>query len=163
MRTKKGKTFTTSLGTQLHVQGKPEYKKFVLKEATELPLDTRRKEHAGTRKKFLKGSIVEGISAMEVRTKDGASRAVIVVEDANGAYIIPFTVLELTTDSEIEKNDKIKELEDKLDKVIEKGEEKVEVIVDKTESFLDKKYGEFTGKEIVFGVLGIVILYKFLK
>jgi|DEB0MinimDraft_10_1074344.scaffolds.fasta_scaffold10359_4 hypothetical protein len=167
MRTKKGRTFTTSLGTQLHVQGNPVYKKFIVKETKELDLDSRRKELVGTKKTFLKDSIIEGIAAIEVKTKNGASRPVIVIQDDNGAYIMPFQNLESTTDSEIKKSEKIKELEQKLERVIEKGEEVIEETLDatteKAESFLDKKYGDFTGKEIILGVLGIVIIYKFLK
>jgi hypothetical protein len=117
-----------------------------------------------TEKIFLKGSFVQGGVFEEFNIQKKLQRKVVLVPCENGRYLLPLKDLTLVPkDTSIDINDDIKTDVEDVSEEIEIEKLSKEEVVPSNESFLDKKFGNFTGKELLIGALGVIILIKIMK
>lgn len=162
MRRQVIKTVKTSFGTELG-QLNNLVGKFKVKENVTVAIDSPLQDVQGTTKTFLKDSIVEGNLWMEMSRGNKKQRRVVMVQDENGRYLIPKKALTPITDSEIQSTSQIKELESKVENILEEVKNEAKSLTSEPSDFLEKKYAGFTGKQILVGAIGVIILVKLFK
>lgn len=156
------KVLRTSFGTSLS-EINPVKGKFLVNDTIEVYIDTPLEDVKGTKKTFLKDAVIEGNLWQEVDQKAGKQRNVVMVSDDNGRYLVPVKSLTPTTDSEIESKSKVQELSNRVEELLKIAKEEGTKVIDEPSSFLDKKYAGFTGKQILIGTIGVIILVRLFK
>ena len=162
MRRQTSRTVRTSFGTVLG-EVNPTNGSFKTKEDITVLIDSPLQDVKGTTKTFLKGSIVEGNLWAEADKAKGKHRRVVMVQDENGRYLIPKKSLTPITKSEIEASSEIKKLEDKVESLLQEAKGEAKSLVSENSDFLEKKYAGFTGKQILVGAIGVIVLVKLFK
>jgi hypothetical protein len=152
----------TSFGTMLEPLDLDD-KIFKLKESYKTQIDTPIQELAGTKKQFLKDSVVTGSVWLEVDSKHKRTRKVLMVVDGDSRYLIPLKNLEETNQSQIDSDNRIQDLESKLEAVEQSSLEKLDKVEVKTEEFLEKDFAGFKVKQLLLITAGIIVAVKILK
>jgi hypothetical protein len=168
MRRPQNRIWRTSFGTSI-AEINPTQGVFKVTKDVTIPIDTPLQDVKGTTKTFLSGAIVEGNLWQEIDQRAKKQRKVVLVKDETGRYLIPKDALEPTTREEIESGEKVKVLEDEVEslkELLSKAKDQANQLLtsdNNKDSFLDKKYGNFTGKELLLGALGVIIIVKLFK
>jgi hypothetical protein len=161
-RALKNRTIITSFGTTLK-ELNPTVGKFKVTQDFTAHVDTPLQDVAGTTKTFLKDLVVDGNLWLEVNPQKTKKRKVVMVYSDDGRYLIDKSNLKPTTVYELEAEDKIKTLENQVDELLDKATNEVSEIADNPSDFLDRKYAGFTGKQILVGVVGMIVIVKLFK
>lgn len=155
----------TTFGTQLRPINLKEGL-FVLTSDAESTMDTPLANYIGTKKIFKKGSTISG-TFWEEATKDGKSRKVVMVQEPlSGRYLINKSVLEPTTQLEVDAEKTKSELEklgNKVEDLLLDAKDEAKEILQDPKGALDKEYFGFTGKQVLVATLGVIILIKVFK
>ena len=158
-------TLMTTFGTQLSPISL-EQRLYVLTSDASVLMDTPLPEYKGTKTLFKKGSPIKGTLWLE-RAESGMKRKVIMISDPEkGRFLINAKKVEPTTQAKIDAikaEEKILNLQNKLDEVLEDAKEEAEKVISESDNVLDKKYLGFTGKQILAATLGVIILIKVFK
>jgi len=152
----------TTFGTVLR-EVNPYDGTFKLNKDFDALLDTPIEQFKGTKKTFLKDSIIEGNLWEEVDERAGKTRKVVMVQDDNGRYLVAKKVLTPKTKEEIEAESEISKLEDKVKELLDQAKEQGKEVIKETKGFLESDYMGFTGKQILVASVGVVVLIKLFK
>ena len=157
--TKKVKTSFNTILSQINpVQGI-----FEIKQDATYPIDSPLQDVKGTTKTYMKGAIVRGDLWLELDPNNSKQRKVIMVQDENGRYLIPTKNLTPKTEEEIAARNEIEVLTSKVEELLQKAKDEAKTITSKSSDILDKKSGGYTGKQILVGIVGVILITKLLK
>lgn len=162
MRPQNRHTVRTTFGTVIGAINQTEGMFRLTKNETVL-LDTPLEDAKGTKKTFMDGSIVRGTLWLEVNQKMGKQRKVIMVDEENGRYLIPTSALKPTSELEVDTEKEVSALKEKVEELSTVAKDSVEKVKTEATDFLDKKYGGFTGKQILVGAAAVIIIVKLFK
>jgi hypothetical protein len=137
--------------------------KFKVKEDITVILDTPLEDAKGTTKTFMKDSIVNGNLWMEVDKRKEKHRQVVMVQGENGRYLVPKNSLNPTTKAELDAQSEIEKLGGKVEELLADAKKEAKSLTENPSDFLEKKYVGFTGKQILVGAVGVIILVKLFK
>jgi hypothetical protein len=155
-------TVRTSFGTVLG-EVNPTNGKFKVNEDVSVLIDTPLQDIKGTKKTFLKDSVVEGTLWVEADRRHGKHRKVVMVQDEKGRYLIPKKILTPITQAEIDAQSEIERLGGKVEELLSDAKKEAKSLASESSDFLEKKYAGFTGKQILVGAVGVIVLVKLFK
>lgn len=162
MRIQNPKKVKTSFNTIL-AQINPTQGIFEVKQDATYPIDSPLQDVKGTTKTYLKGAVVRGDLWMELDPNKAKQRRIVMVQDENGRYLIPANNLTPRTEEEIKSRNEIEVLSSKVEELLDKAKDEAKTITRESADILDKKYGGFTGKQILVGIVGILVITKLMK
>lgn len=153
---------STSFGTALREVNLTSRKYIVEKDVT-VDLDSNIPDVLGTKKTFIAGSVIQGTLWQEINRAINKKRHVVMVEDVSGRYLVPAKVLREYSQGEAEMKSQLDKLGGKIEGILSQAKEEATDIVKNPSDFFEKKYAGFTGKQILIGALGVIILVKIFK
>jgi len=162
MKRPHSRTLKTSFGTMLK-EVNPYNGQFELTKDYEALIDTPIEQYKGTKKNFLKGSVVEGNLWEEIDERVGKKRKVVMIQDDNGRYLIGKEAIVPITQEEIDAKNEITKLEERVNELLEEAKTEGKEVVVETKGFLEKDYMGFKGKQIIAASLGVIVLIKLFK
>lgn len=161
MRQVEPKILKTSFGTNLKkINGNDGL--FIVNKNVTVTLDTPLIDYTGTKKTFLKDAVVAGTLWQEINQKVKKTRKVVMVDDENGRYLISASNLEPTSRAEVEAKQQIADLKGSVEELKNSTSQDTTLPVQE-KGLLEREYVGFTGKQILFATLGIIILIKVFK
>jgi hypothetical protein len=156
------KIFDTSMGTKIR-QLTPEPSLYKVTEDVKVYLDTPIQGKKGTSRTFMTGSVVDGAEWVEANLKERKQRTVVLVKAEDGRYLVPAKYLVKTTQAEVDAMSELEKLRGNVDELVEEAKKEANSLTESGSGFLDQRFVGFSGKQILVGAIGVIILIKLFK